>query len=104
MYALKNPKKKPKILSIEPKPVYVIAFLIDLLIKRIIKITITNKLIPKATSSTYSLSIKPSTYGFAFGNKNNVITYANNHFDAESKLNKKPFFVHSNNVQRVINK
>ena len=32
-YALKNPKKKPKILSIVPKPVYVIAFLIDLLIK-----------------------------------------------------------------------
>ena len=104
MYALKNPKKKPKILSIVPKPVYVIAFLIDLLIKRIIKITITNKLIPNAISNTYSLSITPSTYGLAFGNKNNVITYASSHFDAESMLNKKPFLVHSSNVQRVINK
>ena len=104
MYALKNPKKKPKILSIVPKPLYVIAFLIDLLIKRIIKITITNKLIPNAISNTYSLSISPLKYGLVFGNKNNVITYANSHFDAERILNKKPFLAHSSNVQRVINK
>ena len=104
MYALKNPKKKPKILSNVPKPEYVIALLIDLLIKRITKITTTNKLIPRKISKIYSLSNKSSTYGFAFGNKNRVITYASNHLEAESILNKKPFLVHSNNVHRVINK
>ena len=53
-----------------------------------------NKLIPKAISKTYSLSIIPSTYGFAFGNKKSVITYANTHFEADSKLSTKPFFEH----------
>ena len=47
--------------------------------------------IPNPTSKTYSLSIISSTYGFAFGNKKSVITYASNHFEADNKLKTKPF-------------
>ena len=41
-YALKNPKKKPKILSKVPIPEYVTALLIPLLTNKIIKITTKN--------------------------------------------------------------
>ena len=56
-----------------------------------IKMTIINKNIPKDISKTYSLSIISSTYGFDLGNKNKVITYANNHFEADNKLKTNPF-------------
>ena len=90
-YPLKNPKKKPNILSRLPIPVYVTALLIPLLINKITKIIITKRHIPRITSRTYSLSIISFTYGFALGNINKVITYANNHFEADNKLKTKPF-------------
>ena len=55
------------------------------------KQTIINKQIPKVTSKTYSLSIISFTYGFAFGNKKSVITYASNHLEADNILKTNPF-------------
>ena len=85
-----NPKKNPNIVSKLPRPVYFIALLIPLLINNIKKITIIKIVIPRPTSSTYSLSIISLTYGFNLGNSIKVIIYANNHFDIESMLKTNP--------------
>ena len=53
-------------------------------------------------SRTNSLSIMPFIYGFIFGNKKSVITYANNHLDADSKLRINPFKVEAKTDQIVI--
>ena len=94
MYALINPKKKPKILSKLPRTEYVIALLIPLFINNIKKITITYNPIPATRSSTYSLSNISFKYGFAFGNKKSVITQAKSHLEADKILNTNPFFEH----------
>ena len=70
------------------------ALFIPLFISKIIKIIIINNPIPTTISSTYSLSIISSRYGFTFGKRNKVITYAKSHLDADKILSKKPFFVH----------
>ena len=77
IYALKNPKKNPKIVSKLPIPVYRIALLIPLLIIKTKKIIIINIVTPRPTSNTYSLSIISVRYtgigsldtifGFFFG-------------------------------------
>ena len=72
-------------------PVYVTALLIPLLINNIINITKINKHMPRVISKIYSLSIIPSTYGFALGNKKSVTTYASNHLEADNILKTKPF-------------
>ena len=74
MYALKKPKKKPKILSRLPRTEYVIALFIPLFTNKIKKIMITYNPMPTTRSRTYSLSIISFKYGFAFGNKKSVIT------------------------------
>ena len=81
-----KPKKKPKILSNPPIPVYVTALPIPLLINNIINITTINKHTPRVISKTYSLSIILSTYGFVLGNKISVITYASSHLEADNIL------------------
>ena len=91
IYARIKPKKNPKTVSKLPRPVYLIALLIPLLINNIKKITIIKIVIPSPTSSTYSLSIIFLTYGFNLGNNIKVAIYANNHFDIESILKTNPF-------------
>ena len=93
IYPFKNPKKNPNTLSRVPSPEYVTAFLIPLLINRITKIIITNKLTPKITSRTYSLSSIPETYGLTFGNRKRAKIYAISHFDTERILKINPLEV-----------
>ena len=57
-YALTKPKKKPKILSSLPRPVYLTVLPTPLLISNIRNITTINKLVPKIKFNTYSLSVK----------------------------------------------
>ena len=91
IYARINPKKNPNTVSKLPRPVYLIALLMALLINNIKKITITKIVIPSPTSSTYSLSITFLIYGLILGNSIKVIIYAKNHFDIESMLKTNPF-------------
>ena len=74
IYDLKKPKKNPNILSNVPRPEYVTALPIPLLIIKIKKIIITKIPTPKMMSKTYSLSIIPSTKGLTLGKIIRVIT------------------------------
>ena len=77
-----------------PRPEYVTALPIPLLIIKIKKTIITKIPTPRIISKTYSLSIIPSTKGFTLGKIIRVNTYASNHFEAATKLRTKPFLVH----------
>tara|TARA_Y100000741_G_scaffold216003_1_gene164649 strand:- start:298 stop:681 length:384 start_codon:yes stop_codon:yes gene_type:complete len=94
IYDLKKPKKNPNTLSSVPRPEYVTALPIPLLIIKIKKIITTKIPTPRIISKTYSLSIIPSTKGLIFGKIIRVNTYANNHFEAANKLRTKPFLEH----------
>ena len=77
-----------------PRPEYVIALPMPLLIIKIKKIIITKIPTPRMISKTYSLSIMPSANGLTLGKIIKVNTYASNHFEAAIKLSTKPFLEH----------
>ena len=94
MYPLKKPKTRPKLLSTDPNPDQVTAFLIALLMLIIINRVTINIKIPKPISATNFDSMYSCTQGFNLGTNIIVIIKEINHLEKDSRLNVKPFAAH----------
>ena len=77
-----------------PIPVYRTALLIPLLTIKTKKIIITNIVIPRPKSKTYSLSIIFFKCGLTLEKIMSVMIYANNHFVLDKILKTHPFLYH----------
>ena len=94
IYPLKTPNNKPKLLSIEPKPVQVTALPKDFPNKIVMNKVKTKIVIPKPKLFMNSDSMQSLTIGLSFGTRIIVITVDNTHFIKEIKLKEKPFIKH----------